>query len=148
MPSMGSGHVGFSSCGMWAQKLWHTGSVVVARRLSSCGACMGLVALRHVGSSQARARTHVPCIGRRILNHCATREAPFFLLGKRFIKFYSALQLSKILHMVSYNPIITLFSPTPILPLPLPLSLLVSTSLLSICVSASFLFYSLVHCIF
>ena len=42
---------------------------------------MGLVALRHVGSSQTRARTRVPCIGRRILNHCATREAPvsFFL---------------------------------------------------------------------
>ena len=29
----------------------------------------------HVGSSGTRARTHVPCIGRRILNHCATREA-------------------------------------------------------------------------
>ena len=26
-------------------------------------------------SSQTRARTRVPCIGRRILNHCATREA-------------------------------------------------------------------------
>ena len=36
----------------------------------------GLVAPRHVGSSQARARTRVPCIGRQILNHCATREAP------------------------------------------------------------------------
>ena len=35
----------------------------------------GLVALRHVGSSQTRARTRVPCIGRQILNHCATREA-------------------------------------------------------------------------
>ena len=35
----------------------------------------GLVAPRHVGSSRARARTRVPCIGRRILNHCATREA-------------------------------------------------------------------------
>ncbi|XP_059872412.1 3-hydroxyisobutyryl-CoA hydrolase, mitochondrial isoform X2 [Delphinus delphis] len=29
----------------------------------------------HVGSSQTGARTHVPCIGRRTLNHCATREA-------------------------------------------------------------------------
>ena len=28
-----------------------------------------------MGSSRTRARTHVPCIGRRILNHCATREA-------------------------------------------------------------------------
>ena len=29
-----------------------------------------------MGSSQTRARTRVPCIGRQILNHCATREAP------------------------------------------------------------------------
>ena len=36
----------------------------------------GFVALRHVGSSRTRARTHVPCIGRWILNHCATREVP------------------------------------------------------------------------
>ena len=36
---------------------------------------IGLVAPRHVGSSQTRARTRVPCISRQILNHCATREA-------------------------------------------------------------------------
>ena len=59
--------------------------------LSCCGAqppdaqaqylwLMGLVAPRHVGSSQTRARTHVPCIGRQILNHCATREALFCFL--------------------------------------------------------------------
>ena len=36
----------------------------------------GLVAPRHVGSSQTRAQTCVPCIGRQTLNHCATREAP------------------------------------------------------------------------
>ena len=36
----------------------------------------GLVVPRHVGSSWARARTRVPCIGRQTLNHCATREAP------------------------------------------------------------------------
>ena len=35
---------------------------------------MGLVAPRHVGSSRTRAWTCVPWIGRRILNHCATRE--------------------------------------------------------------------------
>ena len=57
------------------------------RGLSCCGAqapdaqaqqlwLTGLVALWHVGSSQTRARTRVPCIGRQILNHCATREAP------------------------------------------------------------------------
>ena len=64
------------------------------RSLSCCGAqapdaqaqqlwLTGLVAPRHVGSSQTRARTCVPCIGRQILNHCATREAPstvFFIL--------------------------------------------------------------------
>ena len=61
--STGSRHAGFSSCGTWAQQSWRT----------------GLVAPRHVGSSQARARTRVPCIGRQILNHCTTREALFHL---------------------------------------------------------------------
>ena len=37
----------------------------------------GPVAPRHVGSSQTRARTRVPCIGRQTLSHRATREAPF-----------------------------------------------------------------------
>ena len=55
---------GLSCCGAQApdaqaQQLWHT----------------GLVAPRHVGSSQTRAQTRVPCIGRQILNHCAAREA-------------------------------------------------------------------------
>ena len=48
------------------------------RRLSRCGSRAGLVAPWNVGSSQTRARTHVPCIGRQTLNHCATREAPIF----------------------------------------------------------------------
>ena len=61
--SVDSRHAGFSSCGTRA----------LERRLSSCDA-RGLVAPRHVGSSQTRARTRVPCIGRRILNHCTTRE--------------------------------------------------------------------------
>ena len=30
---------------------------------------------RHAGSSQTRARTRVPCIGRQTPNHCTTREA-------------------------------------------------------------------------
>ena len=55
---------GFSCCG--AQALGHVGSVVVG--------CTGLVALWHVKFSQTRGRTHVPCIGRRILNHWATTE--------------------------------------------------------------------------
>ena len=41
----------------------------------------GLVAPQHVGSSQTRAQTRVPCIGRQILNHCTTREALYYLLN-------------------------------------------------------------------
>ena len=55
----------------------------------------GLVAPRHVGSSQTRARTRVPCIGRQTPNHCATREAPFSLfLNLIFILF---VQLTKVI---------------------------------------------------
>ena len=61
------------------QQLWLTGSRAQAQQLW----CMGLAAPRHVGSSPTRYQTRVPCIGRRILSHCATREAPstfFFYL--------------------------------------------------------------------
>ena len=51
-----------------AQQLWHTGPA----------------APRHVGSSQTRARTRVPCISRQILNHCATREALYILFNILF----------------------------------------------------------------
>ncbi|KAJ8796035.1 hypothetical protein J1605_002797 [Eschrichtius robustus] len=61
LDSMASRCVGFSSCDTLAQYLWLT----------------GLVAPWHVGSSQTRARTHVPCIGRQTLNHHATREVPY-----------------------------------------------------------------------
>ena len=64
-----SHHRGLSCCGAQApdaqaRQLWLTGPV----------------APRHVGSSQTRARTRVPCIGRQTLNHCATKEAPKHLL--------------------------------------------------------------------
>ena len=70
--STGSRHVGFSSCGTWAQQLWIAGSTAQAQQLW----CTGLVALQHVGSSRTKARTRVLGIGRQILNHCATREVP------------------------------------------------------------------------
>ena len=44
----------------------------------------GLVAPWHVGSSWTRARTRVLCIGRRILNHCATWEVLFFFYFRFF----------------------------------------------------------------
>ena len=64
-----SHHRGLSCCGAQApdaqaQQLWLT----------------GLVAPRHVGSSQTRAQTCVHCISRQILNHCATREARYLIV--------------------------------------------------------------------
>ena len=41
---------------------------------------IGLVALWPVGSSQIRHRTHISCIGRQILYHWVTREAPNLFL--------------------------------------------------------------------
>ena len=73
---------GFSCCGAQARALGVQTSVVVACGLWSTGSVAvvheGLVAPLHVGSSWTRDRTRVPCIGRQILNHCATREAPIW----------------------------------------------------------------------
>ena len=68
-----------SSYGVQAPE--RAGSVVVARGLSSCAAwaleCVGLVARGMWDlSSPTRDPTRVPCIGRRILKHCTTREVP------------------------------------------------------------------------
>ena len=76
---------GFSCCGAWA--LGTRASVVVVRGFGSGVWAQqlwrtGLVAPWHVGSSRTRARTRVPCVGRRILNHCATREAPKLIFLK------------------------------------------------------------------
>ena len=89
--SMGSRHMGFSSCGTWVQQLWLTGSRAQAQQLW----CTGFVAPRHVGSSQTRDQTHVPCTGRQILNHCATREFPVGwtlepnMVGRRCLKLFA-----------------------------------------------------------
>ena len=41
---------------------------------------MGLVALRHVGSSRTRDSTSVPCIDRQILNHWTTGKSLIVVL--------------------------------------------------------------------
>ena len=71
---------GFSCCGAWALGVWASVWLMSCRAQAQQLWRTGLVAPRHVGSSRTRARTPVPCIGRQILNHCATREAPFELL--------------------------------------------------------------------
>ena len=77
LQSTGSRRAGFSSFGTRAQQLQLMGSRAQAQQLW----LMGLVAPWHVGSSQTRARTRVSCIGRRILNHCTTREAQLLFLN-------------------------------------------------------------------
>ena len=70
--STGSRRVGFSSCSTRARQLWLAGCRAQGQQLWRTG----LDAPWHVGYSWTRARTHVPCIGRRTLNHCATKEVP------------------------------------------------------------------------
>ena len=83
-----------SHCGVFsfcrAQALGVQASVVVARGLSSCGSRaperrLSSCGARHVGSSRTRAPTRVPCIGRRILNHCTTREVPIACIFKQML---------------------------------------------------------------
>ena len=79
---------GFSCCGARALGAWAPAVVAhglsscglraLERRLSSCGA--RLVAPWHVEFSRTRARTRVSCLGRRILNHCATREVHMYVV--------------------------------------------------------------------
>ena len=75
------------------------------RGLSCCGAqapdaqaqqlwLSGPAAPRHVGCSQTRALTCVPCIGRQILNHCATREALFYAFDQYFTSILFITQIS------------------------------------------------------
>ena len=75
LQSTDSRRTGFSNCGSQAQQFWLVGSRAQAQQLWHTG----LVASQHVGSSQTRARTRVPCTGRRIHNHCANREVPYSL---------------------------------------------------------------------
>ena len=66
------GHTNFSCCGAQAPE----------PRLESSGT-LGLLALKHVGSSWIRDRICASCIGRWILNHWITRKVlPSFYLTK------------------------------------------------------------------
>jgi len=75
-------------CAMWDLLSWCTASLVVAYRLSSCGAWAYLPCGMWELSSPTRDWTHIPCIARQILNHWATREVSnsfsFWLFGWLF----------------------------------------------------------------
>ena len=65
---------GFSSCSLQAQQLWLLGSRAQAQQLWHTG----LVAPRHVGSSQTRDLTCLSCIGRQILYHLSHQGRPTY----------------------------------------------------------------------
>ena len=65
-------------------------SVIAAPRLKSAGLVIveHKLALWHVGSSQTRDLTSVPCIARQTLNHWTTREALIYSVSfKSFLSF-------------------------------------------------------------
>ena len=68
--------IGFSL--WWLLLLQSTGSVLTST---------GFAAPWHMGSSRTRDQTHVPCIGRQILHHRASREAP---ANKTLLKYNEA----------------------------------------------------------
>ena len=72
----------FSSCSEWGLLSTCGAQASHCSGFSCCGAraleqrLVGLIALRHVGSSQTRDWTHVPYAGRQILNHWTTKGVP------------------------------------------------------------------------
>ena len=66
---------------------------------SSC-CYMGLVALRHVGSSPIRDKTWVPCLGRLIFNHETTREA----LKAIFLNYFAFVVAQSLSHVWLFAP--------------------------------------------
>ena len=70
-----------SSCGSQAQQLWHAGPRVQAQQLWSTG----LVALQHVGSSRTRAQTRAPALAGGFLTTAPPRKPLYssFLKKKR-----------------------------------------------------------------
>ena len=75
-----------------AQALGHSGSGVVACGLSSWQHT-GVVASQHVGSSQTRGGTHVPCIGKQILNHWTTKEPTHRLFREKKLFFFYSIDI-------------------------------------------------------
>ena len=59
-----------ASSGRWLPSVQSLASGHVVQSLW----CTGLVALRQVEPSETRDRTHVPCLGKRDVIHCTTRE--------------------------------------------------------------------------
>ena len=95
---------GCSSSSLWRKGssvgsllLWTTGSRAWTQQLWPSG----LVAPRYVESSRTRDQTCVPCIGRQIFIHQATREVPIYL--RSFVFLVESLEVSVNIIMPSTN---------------------------------------------
>ena len=78
----------------WAQQLW----------------CRGLAAPRHVESSQSSDQTYIPCVGRLILNHWATRKV-HFCFPFYFVRLYTDLHICLflwVLHLFGKKSLLSL----------------------------------------
>ena len=92
---------GLPCCG--AQAPGAQASVVVARGLQSVGSVVvahGLTCSTACGILPDQSSTHVPCIGRRTPNHCATREVPY---AGYFLKEQSSSVSHRVIEMFSVN---------------------------------------------
>ena len=81
--STGARCTGFSGHDMWPRQLWR----------------MGLIAPQRVGSSRIRGGTHVPCTGRQILIHCATKDVLFYF---KWVHFYSDVTFSWLYWQIAF----------------------------------------------
>ena len=99
------------SCGTWAPE--HMGSVVVACGLSICSVQAQLPHGICDLISPNRDRTHVPCIGRKILNHWTTREVPINMDVFLFIcVFFNFFQQCPVVFSVQVFAFLVKFIPT------------------------------------
>ena len=75
--------------------------------------CSDLVSLWHVGSSQTRDGTHVPCAGGWILAHCATSEVLSSFFPLKEVQCFSQDSIQSLLDATSYRSLHTLMGRTP-----------------------------------
>ena len=106
-----------SSCGT---QVSHCGGLfrcgTQALELGFSSSVPGPAALWHVESSQTRYQTHVPCIGRQILNHWTTREVQGNLVVRKkslvynYVCFWKIQQYGEAEHSVGVNEVVSFCS--------------------------------------
>ena len=103
-----------------------------------------------MGSFQTRAQTRVPCIGRWIPNHCATREAPHQTFDVPNYLFILVCAHGSLWYSVSYDPLLSLFifmlKLSSVWPVRIPWSMLLYPSVMFPLFLNAFLFSGAIIC--